>query len=180
MGAAYRRSTLTGALEALMKPILSAFLLCTVIATPAAAQDYYGSPRTPGVYGYNDYDRLVPPLPVPGYSFGTTQSVVTTRRIIGSSLPYVRYGDPDALVTTRHVAAPRPILEEDDVDLGSILPAPWPYRRVVRDATVVAPGFLPAHTIVAPRLTLGAPVVIEERRVETIRRVIRHGGEWLQ
>ena len=31
-----------------MKPILSAFFLCTIIATPAAAQDYYGSPRAPG------------------------------------------------------------------------------------------------------------------------------------
>src|SRR3954469_1609750 len=112
-----------------MKPILSAFFLCTIIATPAAAQDYYGSPRAPGAYdGYNGYDRLVPPLPVRGYSFGTTQSVVTTRRIIGSSPRYVGYGDPDALVTTRPVAEPRPILEEDDVDLGSILPAPSPYR----------------------------------------------------
>src|SRR3954451_20393411 len=133
-----------------MKPVLSAFLLCTVIATPAVAQDYYGSPRAPGAYGYNDYDRLVPPLPVPGYSVGTTQSVVTTRRIIGSPSGYVGYGEPDAGGTTRRFVAPRPMLEEDDVDVGSVLPAPSLYRRVVRDATVVAPGFPLAHAIVAP------------------------------
>src|SRR3954469_13911736 len=120
-----------------MKPILSAFLLCTAIATPVAAQDYHGSARPPGAYGYNGYDRLVPPLPVPGYSVGTTQSVVTTRRIIGSPPPYVGYGDPDTVVTTRGVVAPRPILEEGDLDVGSVLPAPSPYRRSVRDVTAV-------------------------------------------
>src|SRR3954469_18137726 len=114
-----------------MKPILSAFLLCTAIATPVAAQDYHGSARPPGAYGYNGYDRLVPPLPVPGYSVGTTQSVVTTRRIIGPARGYEGYGAPDAGVTTRRLVAPQPVLEEDDLDVGSILPAPSPYRRVV-------------------------------------------------
>ena len=161
-----------------MKPVLSAFFLCTIIATPAAAQDYYGSPRAPGAYdGYNGYDRLVPPLPVPGYPVSTTQSVVTTRRILGSPPGYVGYGDPDTVVTTRRVVAPRPILEEDDLEVGSM--APSPYRRI-RDTPVVAPGFPPAHAIVAPRVAPAAPVIIEERRVETIRRVIRPGGDWLQ
>jgi hypothetical protein len=157
-----------------MKPILSAFLFCTIIATPLAAQDYYGLPRGNGAYdGYNDYDRLVPPLPVPGYPVATTQTVVTTRRIIGSSLGYGGYGDPDTVVTTRRVVAPDPMLEGND-----ILTTPSPYRRVVRGA--VAPGFLPARAIVAPQIAPAAPVIIEERRVETIRRVIRPGGEWLQ
>jgi hypothetical protein len=120
-----------------MKPILSAFLLCTAVAV--AAQDYYGSARPPGAYGYNGYDRLVPPLPVPGYSVGTTQSVVT-RRIIGSPRGYEGYGDPDAVVTTRRLVAPQPV-----------------------------PRFAPA-----------APVIIEERRVETIRRVLRPGADWLE
>ena len=127
-----------------MKPILSAFFLCTIIATPGAAQDYYGSPRAPRAYGYNDYDRLVPPLPVPGYPVGTTQSVMSTRRIVGSLLGY---GDPDAMVTTRRVVAPRLILEDDDLDVDSILPAPSLYRRVVRDVTVVAPGFRPRRRL---------------------------------
>src|SRR4051794_27388296 len=43
---------------------------------------------------------------------------------------------------------------------------PSPYRRVVRDATVVAPGFPLAHAIVAPRFAPAAPVIIEERKVE--------------
>jgi hypothetical protein len=163
-----------------MKLILNAFFLCTIIAAPAAAQDYYGAPGAYDRYN-NGYDRLVPPLPVPGYSVGTTQSVVTTRRIIGSPPPYVGYGDPDTVVTTRRVVAPRPILEEGDLDVGSVLPAPSPYRRSVRDVTVVAPGYPPANVIVAPRFAPAAPVIIEERRVETIRRVLRPGGgEWLQ
>ena len=92
-----------------MKPVLSAFFLCTIIATPAAAQDYYGAPRAPGASdGYNGYDRLVPPLPVPGYPVSTCQTVVTTRRILGSPPGYVGYGDPDTVVTTRRVVAPRP------------------------------------------------------------------------
>ena len=156
-----------------MNSILSAVFLCTILATPAAAQDYYGSP---GAYdGYNGYDRLVPPLPVPGYPVSTTHSVVTTRRILGSPPGYVGYGDPDTVVTTRRVVAPRPILEEDDLDVGSM--APSPYRRI-RDTTLVVPGLPPA--IVAPRVAPAAPVIIEERRVETIRRVIRPGGDWLQ
>ena len=158
-----------------MKPILSAFLLCTIIATPAAAQDYHGSPCAPGAYdGYNGYDRLVPPLPVPGYPVSTTQSVVTTRRILGSPPGYVGYGGPDTVVTTRRVVAPRPILEEDGLDVDSISPSP--YRRI-RDTTVVAPS---ANAIVAPRVAPAAPIIIEERRAETIRRVIRPGGDWLQ
>ena len=56
-----------------------------------------------------------------------------------------------------------------------ILPAPSRYRRVVRDVTVVAPGFPPAQAIVAPQVAPAAPVIIEERRVETIRRVLRPG-----
>src|SRR4051812_13089987 len=160
-----------------MKPILSAFLLCTIIiATPAAAQDYYGSQRAGAYDGYYGYDRLVPPLPVPGYPVSTTQSVVTTRRILGSPPGYLGYGDPDTVVTTRRVIAPRPVLEEDDLDVGSMAP----YRRIIRDRPVVAPGFPPAHAIVAPRVAPAAPVMIEEQRVETIRRVIRPGGDWLQ
>ena len=93
-------------------------------------------PRGHGAYDrYNDYDRLVPPLPVPGYPVATTQTVVTTRRIIGSSLGYGGYGDPDTVVTTRRVVAPDPMLEGND-----ILTTPSPYRRVVRGATVVAPA----------------------------------------
>src|SRR3954453_2358101 len=122
-----------------MKPILSAFFLCTIIATPAAAQDYYGSPRAPGAYdGYNGYDRLVPPLPVPGYPVSTTQSVVTTRRILGSPPRYFGHGVPDPVGAARRVVAPGPILEEDDLDVGSMSPSPY---RWIRDTSVVAPGF---------------------------------------
>jgi|1185.fasta_scaffold534123_2 hypothetical protein len=59
-------------------------------------------------------------------------------------LGYGGYGHPDAVVTTRRVVAPDPMLEGND-----ILTTPSRYRRVVRGATVVAPGFLPARAIVA-------------------------------
>ena len=160
-----------------MKPVLSAFFLCTIIATPAAAQDYYGAPRAPGASdGYNGYDRLVHP-----YLFRAIQFLRPNRR---DDAPHPRLPSricrlrrPDTVVTTRRVVAPRPILEEDDLEVGSM--APSPYRRI-RDIPVVAPGFPPAHAIVAPRVAPAAPIIIEERRVETIRRVIRPGGDWLE
>jgi len=168
------------ALEALMKPVLFALLACTIIATPAAAQDYYG-PRAIGGYdGYYDYDRPVPPRPVPGYQVGTTRTVVTTRRIISGPSSYGGYDEPETVVTTRRVIASRPVIE-DDIDVtGSVLPPPSPYRRVVKDGPVVAPGFRPADVVVTRRVAPAAPVIIEERRVETIRRVLRPGSaEWL-
>jgi hypothetical protein len=42
-----------------MKLILNAFFLCTIIAAPAAAQDYYGAPGAYDRYN-NGYDRLGP------------------------------------------------------------------------------------------------------------------------
>ena len=167
-----------------MKPTLAYALLACAIAAPAAAQDYYGVPRAVGAYdGYYDYDRPIPPRPVPGYTVGTTRTVVTTRRIISAPPAYGAYEEPETVVTTRRVVAPRPAFDEDVEVTGSVLPPPYPppspYRRVVKDA-VVAPGFRPAEVVVTRRGP-AAPVVIEERRVETIRRIVRPGaGEWLE
>jgi hypothetical protein len=169
-----------------MKPTVAyALLACTMLAAPAVAQDYYGQPRPIGAYdGYYDYDRPVPPRRVPGYGVGTTRTVVTTRRII-SPPPGYGYDEPETVVTTRRVVAPRPVLDDDDVEVtGSVLappyPPPSPYRRVLKDETVVAPGFRPAGVVVTRRVAPAAPVIIEERRVETIRRVLRPGAdEWL-
>jgi hypothetical protein len=167
-----------------MKPTLAyALLACTMLAAPAAAQDYYGAPLAIGAYdGYYDYDRPVPPRPVPGYTVGTTRTVVTTRRII-SAPP--AYGEPETVVTTRRVVAPRPLLDEDDVEVtGSVLPPPYPppspYRRVLKNETIVGPGFRPAGVVVTRRVAPAAPVIIEERRVETTRRILRPApGAWL-
>jgi hypothetical protein len=168
-----------------MKPTLAyAFLACTMLAAPAAAQDYYGAPLAIGAYdGYYDYDRPVPPRPVPGYGVGTTRTVVTTRRIISAPPAYGGhgYGEPETVVTTRRVVAPRPVIDEDDVQVTrSVLPPPSPYRRVLKNETIVGPGFRPAGVVVTRRVAPAAPVIIEERRVETTRRVLRPGvGEWL-
>jgi hypothetical protein len=69
-----------------MRPTLIAIFFCTIVATPSVAQNYYGPPRAVGTYnGHYDYDRLVPPLPVPAYPAETSYSVVTTRDPIGPS-----------------------------------------------------------------------------------------------
>jgi hypothetical protein len=62
---------------------------------------------------------------------------------------------------------------------GSILPPPSPYRRVVK-GTVVAPVLPAADVVVTRRVAPTGTVLIEERRVETTRRILRPGaGEWL-
>ena len=63
-------------------------------------------------------------------------------------------------------------------------PSPYPlssrYRHVVKDTGGVAPGYPLAQALVGPSVTTLAPVIVEERRIETIRRVIRpSAGEWL-
>jgi hypothetical protein len=166
-----------------MRPTLTALFFCTIIATPSVAQNYYGPPRAVGAYnGHYDYDRLVPPLPVPVYPAETSYSVVSTRRIVRSAPAYLGNGVPAAVVTTRRLVAPRPILDEDDIQLvpaPSPYPLSSPYRRVVKDTGGVAPGYPLAQAIVGS-VTQLAPVIVEERRIETIRRVIRPGaGEWL-
>jgi hypothetical protein len=163
-----------------------ALLACTTLATATAAtaQDW----RPLGAYdGYYDYDRPIPPRPVPGYGPGVTQTIVTTRRIITAPEPYGAYGAPGAVVTTRRVIAPRPVLTDPDdvLETGSIAapvyPPPSPYyRRVVKDGPLLAPAYRPDAVVVTRRAAPAAPVIIEERRVETTRRILRPApGEWL-
>jgi hypothetical protein len=104
-----------------MKPILSTLLAYTIIAAPAAAQEYYGPPASVRGYdGYYNYDPPVPPLPVPTYQVGTTHTVVTTRRIVSTPQVYGGYGGPETIVT-RRVLAPRPVLDEGDLEVsGSV------------------------------------------------------------
>jgi hypothetical protein len=172
-------------MEATMKRTLAfALLACTAFAAPAGAQGW-GAPLAIGAYdGYYDYERPIPPRPVPGYGIGTAQTIVTTRRIIRTQPAYGLYGEPETVLTTRRVVAPRPVLDDDDVEItGSIVappyPPPSPYRRVLKNETIVGPGFRPADVMVTRRLTPAAPVIIEERRVETTRRILRPApGEW--
>jgi hypothetical protein len=144
-------------------------------AGPAAAQ--FAPP--PGSYdGYYEYEAPVPPRPVGGYGYRPAETVVTTttRRIVRREA--VDDFVPAPRVVTRRVLAP--VAEPfDDVTTGSI--APPPVRRVVKSEGFVGPvpavrgEFIATRRVVAP-----APVIVEERRVETTRRILRPTpGEWL-
>ena len=104
-----------------MKPILSAVLFLHPHRHTGSRAGLLRIAARWGLDGYNGYDRLVPPLPVPGYPVSTTQSVVTTRRDPRLASRVCRLRRPGTVVTTRRVVAPRPILEEDDLDVGSIV-----------------------------------------------------------
>ena len=162
-------------------PFACAVLACTAFAAvPAAAQDW-GAPLAIGAYdGYYDYDRPIPPRPVPGYGIGTTRTVVVTTRRVVAVPAYGAYGEPETVITTRRVLAPRPVLDEEVDVTGSVPPPPSPYRRVLKNETIVGPGFHPHGVVVTRRVAPAAPVIIEERRVETTRRILRPApAEWL-
>lgn len=143
-----------------------------IAAGSAAAQEFgYRANGTLGSYdGYYDYDAPLPPRRVPHVN-GATETVITTTRRIVTQPGYEPYGAPQAVVTTRRVIAPAPVYAEprEVVVTGTVAP-PWPLppRRIVKD-TVIAP--VPAERVVTRRLA-APPVVIEERRVETTRRII--------
>jgi hypothetical protein len=98
--------------------------------------------------------------------------VTTTRRII--TQPGYVADEPAAVVTTRRVLARSPVYPAavDVVTTGSVgHPSPIPPRPISKDAI-----FAPAERVVTTRRVAPAPpVIIEERRVETTRRIIRPG-----
>jgi hypothetical protein len=120
---------------------------------------------------------------VPGYDFGGRETVVTTTRRIVVAPPAYEYdgyyGAPRTVVTTRRVVAPAPLPEEsDEAAATGFRPAayPLPPRRVLKSG----PDYGPAPAVGAPpwreRVVVTRrspePVVIEERRVVTTRRVL--------
>jgi len=167
-----------------MKSVFSVLAATSVlaIAAPASAGDYI----MPGTYdGAVEYHAPVPPRPVPDYRVGRTETIVTTTRRIVTHPDYDAAYGPQAVVTTRRVVGPAPVYGEPlDIDtagslgrlppdvtttgsLGRAVP-PLPPRRVYRDV-VYAPG---PERVVTTRRVAPAPLVIEERRVETTRRII--------
>jgi hypothetical protein len=144
-------------------------LLAAAAASPSLAGDF----GPPGVYAGPDYGVPLPPRAVPGY--GATETVtVTTRRVVPA--PYA-YGAPPAVVTTRRVVAPAPVLDEDDgIATGTLEPAyPLRPRRVLKSGPDYGPVPVAAPLVrerVVVRRPAAEPVVVEERRVVTTRRVL--------
>lgn len=165
----------------------AAAALCTTAVslppTPASAQGF-----GPQVGSYDEYDAPVPPRPVPGYRRAPTETVVTTTRRIVTAPPAYDFTPPQTVVTTRRVVRSAPIVDEgfeDGIVTGTVvrpLP-PVPVRRVLKSEPVVAPGpVLVGERIVTGRPVAPAaqPVIVEERRVETTRRIIRPAeNEWI-
>jgi hypothetical protein len=151
-----------------MKPVFAclAAVNVLVLVIPAGAQEYLGPRGALGSYdGYYDYDAPVPPRPVPHYRGAQVETVVTTTRRFISQPEYEAYA-PETVVTTRRALEPVPVYSEPVgvVATGSL---GLPTRRVTKNV-VFAP-----ERIVAPRHVAPPPVLIEERRVETTRRILR-------
>ncbi|HEX8164913.1 MAG TPA: hypothetical protein VF601_03900 [Beijerinckiaceae bacterium] len=154
---------------------LTPLVLLVAGVSPALAGDF-GPP--PGVYA-DPYGGIpLPPRPVPGY--GATETVVTTTRRVVAPAPYgygygYGYGGPPAVVTTRRVVAPAPAFEEDDgIATGPLGSAyPLPPRRVLKSGPDYGPVPV-AAPLVRERVVVrrAEPVVIEERRVVTTRRIL--------
>jgi hypothetical protein len=156
-------------MEALMKPVFACLAAVNVFALviPAGAQEYFGPRGALGSYdGYYDYEAPVPPRPVPHYRGAQVETVVTTTRRIISQPEYEAYA-PETVVTTRRALEPAPVYSEPVGVLatGSLAHPP---RRVTKNV-VFAPERIVAPRYVAPP----PPVLIEERRVETTRRILR-------
>jgi hypothetical protein len=140
----------------------------------------------PGTYdGAFEYEAPLPPRVVPDYRVGRTETIVTTTRRIVTHPGYDAGYGPQTVVTTRRVVTPAPVFAEpfdvaptgslgrlppDVVATGSLARPvpPLPPRRIYKDAVY---GPAPERVVTTRRVAPG-PVVIEERRVETTRRIV--------
>ncbi len=136
--------------------------------------------------GYVDYDEdedeyaaPVPPRPVPDYRRGAVETIVTTtRRVVTSRSADDEYDEPEAAVAVRRVIVPAPIRRAPPPDIlvgaggfpqGRLLSRPPVYKS----EPVYAPAPAWREELVAPRPRPSVqPVIIEERRVETTRRIL--------
>ncbi len=151
----------------------------TLITSSATLAQGYGSRY--GGYVDDDeevYGAPVPPRPIPDYRRGAVETVVTTtRRVVTSRPADYEYGEPDDEVNVRRVIVPPPIRRAPPVDVvttGSVLPRPYyPKHPVYKSDPVYAPapGWREEYITTRPRVP-AQPVIIEERRVETTRRIL--------
>lgn len=159
-----------------MKPASAlSFAAATILvsALPALAQDYYRVAEPPPAYdnGYG-YRRVAPPLGVPplaAYEEPRASVVTTTRRV--EYLP--EGGDVRTVVTTRRIVRNN----AESYGIVDRPPRPVPFvapgiRNVVTRDLREGPYYGGIIAAAPPRPGLGAPIVIEERRVETTRRYL--------
>ena len=97
--------------------------------------------------------------------------MVTTTRIYAQ--PAV-YAEPRTVVTTRRVIAPAPVFggPVDDIAVGGFRPVdypPAPLRRVLKSGPDYGPALVRERVIAR---SVAEPVIIEERRVVTTRRIL--------
>lgn len=158
-----------------MKPVvvlsLAGVFAVTMLAgaSPSAAQELAAP-------DYYEYGRPVPPRPIPNVA---TETVVTTTRRIVTTPTYDGYAPPQTvvtrkIVTTAPAAGPVGFVPTGYAATGF---APPPPRRIVKDV-VVAPAF--GEQVVSRRVAPAQPVVVEERRVETTRRIIGPSPDWAE
>lgn len=132
-------------------------------ASPSVAADFYG------------YGPPVPPRPIPNVA---SETVVTTTRRVVTTPGYDGFAPPQTIVTTRKVVTTGPVGPVDVLTTGSYAPPSPPPRPFVRDV-----GFAPGYGEPVPvvrRIAPAAPVVVEERRVETTRRIIGPSPDWAE
>jgi hypothetical protein len=162
--------------------------LCVGGLSPVAAQDYapYNGARYEGSYGY---DRVIPPRSIPdaryGYHrYGPAETVVTTTRRVVTTPGYDE-APRTVVTTTRRMVAPAAVDETFEDDGAEYPPLPPPRRIITKSESPYA--VLPPRRVVATEIDVpppmrvitrraappAGPVIIEERRVETTRRIIR-------
>jgi ABC-type Fe3+-hydroxamate transport system substrate-binding protein len=149
----------------------------TLIASTAASAQGYGGRY--GTYADDDeYGAPMPPRPIPDYTHRGVETVVTTtRRVVTSRPADYEYGEPDDEVNVRRVIVPPPIRRVPPVDVvttGGVPPRPYYPRYPVYKSDPVyapAPGWQEEYITARPRVPAPS-VIIEERRVETTRRIL--------
>jgi hypothetical protein len=189
-----RPKPFTGTHEAPMLPsrsfsfvTLVALGALTLVTASAVSAQGYGS-RYGGYINDEEevYGAPVPPRPIPDYRRGAVENyrrgavetvVTTTRRVVTSRPADYEYGEPDDEVNVRRVIVPPPIRRAPPVDVittGSVPPRPYyPRHPVYKAEPVYAPAPAWREEYIAARPPVPAqPVIIEERRVETTRRIL--------
>lgn len=158
-------------------------------ASSAALAQGFGSRYGGGVeYDVEAYGAPVPPRPIPDYRPQAVETVVTTtRRVVIRRPADPLYGEPDAGIVERRVVLPAPVRRglaaEVVVTTGSLPPRPHRPRYPVYASEPAYHAPAPAwreeawrEEDIAARPRLAAPpIVIEERRVETTRRILAPG-----
>lgn len=158
-----------------MKPVFPLIFCALLIAaaTPAASQPIYEPGYDDGVV-YAAPPRPYPPRPVVAPYEPRAAIVTTTRRIVTTP-------DEFGVSTTRMVTTTRKILREPEplalYPEPRIVerPLPPPVRPVVVTKDPYGPPRLGPGYVVAPERLARPPVIVEERKVETIRRYVAPG-----